>query len=97
MSALRKIYYIVSFILPITYMTMTFDGKEITSYVLWSSIIEFIVGIIMVASYDGPQGSELKTTLFGRPPILARCLSFAYGFTAVVMIFIQFNLGQYFR
>lgn len=97
MGALRKIYYIISFILPITYMTMSFDGKEIASYVLWSSIIEFVVGIIMIATYDGPQGSELKATLFGRPPILARCLSFAYAFTAVIMMFIQFNLGQYVR
>ena len=97
MNAIRKLYYIAAFLLPIAYLTMALDHSNIQNLVLWSSILMTVAGIFVIATYDGPPVSELRTNLLGRPPVMARMMVLIYGFVAGIMVFNALGLGQYFR
>jgi predicted naringenin-chalcone synthase len=97
MKAIRNLYYIGSFLLPIAYLTLAMDHGNIESFVLWSSIIMTVVGIFMIVTYDGPAVSDLRATLLGRPPVMARVMVFIYGCVAAFMAFHALGLSQLFR
>ena len=97
MKIIRKLYYIIALILPIVFLTMSLDRGNIGPLVIWSSILMTVCGIVVISTYDGPPVSELRTTLLGRPPVMARMMVLIYGFVAGIMVFNALGLGQFFR
>jgi hypothetical protein len=97
MGAIRKVYYTICLLLPIAYLTLAMDHGNIESLVLWSSILTTVGGVIVIATYEGPPVSELRTNLLGRPPVMARMMVLIYGFVAGIMVFNALGLGQFFR
>jgi len=97
MAFVRKLYNITSLLLPIAYLTLAMDQGNIGSLVLWSSILMVVWGIIMITTYDGPSVSDLRTSLLGRPPVMARIMVLIYGCVAGFLVFSALGLGKYFR
>lgn len=97
MGFIRKIYNAASFLLPISYLTLVIDNRDIELLVLWSSIVMTVGGIFVIATYDGPQVSDIRATLLGRPPVMARMMVLLYGLVAVIMIFKALGLTQFLR
>ena len=90
MAIYRKIYNIISLVLPIAYLTLALDHGNIQSLVILSSVVMVVAGIGVINTYDGPPASELRTILIGRPPVMPRIMVLIYGFVAVVVFFFGF-------
>ena len=97
MNLIRKLYNLISILLPIAYLTLAMDHGNIESLVLWSSILMVIGGIFIISTYDGPSVSALRTSLLGRPPVMARIMVLIYGCVAGFLVFSALGLGKFFR
>lgn len=86
MKTARKIYNIIGLLLPIAFITLSVDHGDIGAFILISSIVMIIVGIILVKQYDGPPASELRASLCGKPPAMVRFVAAIYGVVIMLMI-----------
>jgi hypothetical protein len=76
---MRKIYYAICLMLPITWLVVGIRGGDVKTLMLWTSLSMVVAGGIVISAYDGPQRSALSAFFIGKPPAIARFFVAIYG------------------